>query len=64
MHHQTPIPTSVMHLVPLVRAPPLHHLITTLRMSDTQIMNHLQKKQVHDISEEKNSIFNININVL
>jgi hypothetical protein len=52
-HHQMPVPTSVVRLVPLVGAPPLHHLILVLRMCGAPIRSHLQKNQVHDISEDK-----------
>jgi hypothetical protein len=53
LHHQTPFPASVVRLVPLRRAPPIHHLLPAQRMCDTPIWNHLQSKHVHCISEDK-----------
>jgi hypothetical protein len=43
LHHQTSVPASIVRLVPLVGAPPLHHLIPALRMPDTPIRSHLQQ---------------------
>jgi hypothetical protein len=40
-------------LVPLRRAPPKHHLLSTQRMCGAPIWNHLQSKHVHCISEDK-----------
>jgi hypothetical protein len=53
LHHQTLLPDSIVCLVPLDRAPPLQHLVPALKMCGAPIMNHLPKKQVHDISEDK-----------
>jgi hypothetical protein len=52
LHHQMLFPASVVRLVPLRRATPLHHLLLALRMCGTPIRIHL-KKQVHNISEGK-----------
>jgi hypothetical protein len=52
LHHQTLFLATIVSLVPLGRAPPLHHMLPTLRMRGAQIRNHLQK-QVHNISEDK-----------
>jgi hypothetical protein len=43
LYHQMSVLTSIVHLVPLVGAPPLHHLIPTLRMHGAPIRNHLQE---------------------
>jgi hypothetical protein len=63
-HHQTPFSTSVVCLVPLVGAPPLHHLLQALRMRSAPIKNHLQKIKYMTYQKIKLSLFNININVL
>jgi hypothetical protein len=52
LHHQTSFSASVVRLVPLRRAPPIHHLLPTQRMCDAPIWNHLQSKHVHCISED------------
>jgi hypothetical protein len=44
LHLQTLFPASVVHLVPLSRAPLFYHLLPTLRMCGAPIRNHLQKK--------------------
>jgi hypothetical protein len=64
LHNKMSFSASVVHLVPLVGPPPLHHLIPTLRMRDTPIRNHLQKIKYTTYHKIKLSIFNININVL
>jgi hypothetical protein len=43
LHHQSPFPGSVVSIVPLGRAPPLHHLLPTLRIRSAPIRNHLPK---------------------
>jgi hypothetical protein len=53
LHHQTPFLASIVRLVPLRRAPPIHHLVPALRMCGAPIRNHLQIKHVHCISEDK-----------
>jgi hypothetical protein len=64
LHHQTPVPTSIVSLVPLVGAPPLHHLIPSLRMLDALIRNYLQEIKYMIYQKIKLNIFNININAL
>jgi hypothetical protein len=64
LHHQTPTPLSVVRLVPLVGAPPLHHLIPALRMCDAPIRNHLHEIKYTTYEKIKLSIFNISINVM
>jgi hypothetical protein len=54
LHHQTSFPASVLRLVPLRRAPPIHHLLPAQRMCGAPIWNHLQSKHVHCISKDKN----------
>jgi hypothetical protein len=53
LHHQTLFLASVVRLVPLRRAPPIHHLLPALRMCGAPIRNHLQSKYIHCISEDK-----------
>jgi hypothetical protein len=53
LHHQMLFPVSVVRLIPLRRAPPIHHLLLALRMRDAPIRNHLQSKKVHCTSEDK-----------
>jgi hypothetical protein len=53
LHHQTPFLASVVRLVPLRQAPPIHHLLPAQRMCGAPIWNHLQCKHVHCISEDK-----------
>jgi hypothetical protein len=53
LHHETPFPASIVHLVPLRRAPPIHHMLPTQRMCGAPIWNHLKSKLVHCISENK-----------
>jgi hypothetical protein len=53
LHHQTSFPASVVRLIPLRQAPPIHHLLSAQRMCGTPIWNHLQSKHVHCISEDK-----------
>jgi hypothetical protein len=53
LHHQTSFLASVVRLVPLKRAPPIHHLLQAQRMCGAPIWNHLQSKHVHCISEDK-----------
>jgi hypothetical protein len=55
---------SVVRLVPLGRALPLHHLFPAIRMRGAPIRNHLQKYKYTTYKKIKLSIFNININVL
>jgi hypothetical protein len=57
LHHQTPFPASVVRLVPLKRAPPLHHLLLALRMHDAPIRNYLKNKYATH-QKIKLSIFN------
>jgi hypothetical protein len=64
LHYQTSFLASVVFLVPLVRAPPLPHLLLVLRIHDAPIRNHLQKIKYMTYQKIKLSIFNININVL
>jgi hypothetical protein len=64
LHHQTPFSVSVVRLIPLVRAPPLHHLLPTLRIRDAPIRNHLQIIKYTTYQKIKLSIFNTNIKVL
>jgi hypothetical protein len=64
LHHQTQFYASVVSLVPLGRAPPLHHLLPILKMCDAPIKNHLPKNKYTTYQKIKLSIFNININVL
>jgi hypothetical protein len=52
LHHQMSFLASVVRLVPLRRAPPIHHLLPALRMCSAPIRNHLQSKHVHYISED------------
>jgi hypothetical protein len=40
-------------LIPLRRAPPIHHLLPAHRMCGAPIWNHLQSKHIHCISEDK-----------
>jgi hypothetical protein len=44
LHHHMSFPTSVVRLIPLRRAPAIHHLLPALRMCGTPIRNHLQSK--------------------
>jgi hypothetical protein len=44
LYHQTSFPASVVRLVPLRRAPPIHHLLPAQRMYGAPIRNHLQSK--------------------
>jgi hypothetical protein len=53
LHHQTSFPASVVRLVPLRRAPPIHHLLPAQRMCGAPIWNLLQSKHIHYISEDK-----------
>jgi hypothetical protein len=53
LHHHTPFSASVVRLIPLRRAPPIHHLLPAQRMCGTPIWNHLQSKHVKCISEDK-----------
>jgi hypothetical protein len=53
LHHQTPFLASVVRLVPLRRASPIHHLLPAQRMCGTPIWNHLQSKHIHCISKDK-----------
>jgi hypothetical protein len=55
---------SVVRLVPLGRALPLHHLLLAIRMRGAPIRNHLQKYKYTTYKKIKLSIFNINIKVL
>jgi hypothetical protein len=64
LHHQTSFPANIVRLVPLGRAPPLHHLLPALRMRGTPIRNHLQKNKYMTYQKIKLSIFNMNIKVL
>jgi hypothetical protein len=64
LHHQVPIPTGIAHLVPLIGAPPLHHLIPVLRICGAPIRSHLQEIKYMTYQNIKLSIFDININVL
>jgi hypothetical protein len=64
LHHETPFPASIVHLVPLRRAPPLHHLLPALRMHIALIRNHLQKSKYTTYQKIKLSKFNTNIKVL
>jgi hypothetical protein len=63
-HHQMLVPTSVVRHVPLVGAIPLHHLLSALRMHDTQIRSHLQALEYTTYPKIKLGIFNVNIDVL
>jgi hypothetical protein len=53
LHHQTSFEASVLRLVPLRRAPPIHHQLPAQSMCGAPIWNHLQNKHVHCISEDK-----------
>jgi hypothetical protein len=64
LHHQTTVPASVVHLVPLVGAPSLQYLILALKMHDAPISNHLQDIKYTTYQNIKLSIFIVNINVL
>jgi hypothetical protein len=64
LHHETSFPGSVVRLVPLVQAPPLHHMPPALRMCDIPIRNHLQKIKYTTYQKIKLSIFNTNTKVL
>jgi hypothetical protein len=53
LHHQMTFLASVVCLVPLIGAPPLHHLIPALRMCARTNKESSTKFQVHDILEDK-----------
>jgi hypothetical protein len=53
LHHQTSFSASVVRLVPLRQAPPIHHMLPAQRMCGAPIWNHLQSKHVHCISEDR-----------
>jgi hypothetical protein len=46
LHHHTSFSASVVRLVPLRRAPPIHHLLPAQRICGAPIWNHLQNKHV------------------
>jgi hypothetical protein len=64
LHHQTTFSASVVRLVPLSRAPPLHHLLPALRMRGAPIRNHLKKYKYRAYQKIKLSIFSTNNKVL
>ena len=64
LHQQTPFPASVVRLIPLSRAPPLHHLLPALRMRGAPMRNHLKKYKYTAYQKKKISIFSTNNKVL
>jgi hypothetical protein len=53
LHHQMTFLANVVRLVPLIGAPPLHHLIPALRMRARTNKESYTKFQVHDVLEDK-----------